>query len=428
MGGSSLCAEVLRSVFGIAPRATRSSSCSTRPTSARSRRRPRAWIPSATLFLVASKSGGTVEVASMERFFWARMSGDAGRRRRTALRRDHRSRHRAREARRRRAATAKSFLNPPDIGGRFSALSLFGLVPAALIGAPVDSIARGGAAMAEGCRQDNHANPGLELGAFIGAAALDGRDKLTVALSPSLRVARPVDRTARRREHRQARQGRAAGRRRSRSGGPDEYGNDRAFVAVATESDAPDDEARLARARSRRPSGAAADDAARRARRRVLPLGVRDRGRGRGARHQSVRRAERLGSQGEDQGAARQRYGDGRPEPVDAARTRRCSARLRRDARRDRSQRDRVIEPGDYVAFLSYLPADERRRGGDRCDDPRRLRARHSGQHVRRRPAYLHSTGQYHKGGPNTAVAFVHHGGRRDRARRSRTRATRSRC
>src|SRR5437870_3805384 len=64
-----------------------------------------------------------------------------------------------------------TFINPPDIGGRFSALSLFGLVPAALIGAPVRDMLAGAADMAEGCKQENHQNPGLELGAFIGAAA-----------------------------------------------------------------------------------------------------------------------------------------------------------------------------------------------------------------------------------------------------------------
>ena len=64
----------------------------------------------------------------------------------------------------------KIFLNPPDIGGRFSALSLFGLVPGALIGAPVRDMLSGGADMAEGCRQENHKNAGLELGVFIGAA------------------------------------------------------------------------------------------------------------------------------------------------------------------------------------------------------------------------------------------------------------------
>ena len=60
----------------------------------------------------------------------------------------------------------------------------------------------GGADMAEGCRQENHQNAGLELGAFIGATPPTGRDKLTVVLPPSLQRARPVDRAARRREHR----------------------------------------------------------------------------------------------------------------------------------------------------------------------------------------------------------------------------------
>ena len=78
------------------------------------------------------------------------------------------------------------FLNPADIGGRFSALSLFGLVPTALIGADPAELHAAGAAMADGCRQENHTNPGLSLGAFIGAAVLEGRDKLTLALPPSL--------------------------------------------------------------------------------------------------------------------------------------------------------------------------------------------------------------------------------------------------
>ena len=79
------------------------------------------------------------------------------------------------------------FLNPPDIGGRFSALSLFGLVPGALIGAPVREMLSAGGDMAAGCRQENHKNPGLELGAFFGTAAREGRDKLTVVLPGALR-------------------------------------------------------------------------------------------------------------------------------------------------------------------------------------------------------------------------------------------------
>ena len=79
------------------------------------------------------------------------------------------------------------FVNPADIGGRFSALSLFGLVPAALIGAPVDDLLAAGAAMAEGCRQENHANAGPRAGrVHRRRGARDGRDKLTVVLPPSL--------------------------------------------------------------------------------------------------------------------------------------------------------------------------------------------------------------------------------------------------
>src|SRR5687768_15449972 len=82
MGGSSLCAEVLRSVFGVAdgfPQLFVLDTTDERTlTNAAGR-----LDPARTLFIVASKSGGTVEVASMERFFWARMSdalgGDTGR-------------------------------------------------------------------------------------------------------------------------------------------------------------------------------------------------------------------------------------------------------------------------------------------------------------------------------------------------------------
>ena len=78
------------------------------------------------------------------------------------------------------------FINPPDIGGRFSALSLFGLVPASVVGAPVDDFLHGGSMMADGCRQERHTNAGLELGAFMGASAAEGRDKLTVLLPHGL--------------------------------------------------------------------------------------------------------------------------------------------------------------------------------------------------------------------------------------------------
>ncbi len=89
MGGSSLCAEVIASVFGAAD-SIPASPFSTRPTSRRSPARRRASTPRDTLFIVASKSGGTVEVASMERFFWAAHVRRARRRAgRSSLRGDH---------------------------------------------------------------------------------------------------------------------------------------------------------------------------------------------------------------------------------------------------------------------------------------------------------------------------------------------------
>ena len=80
------------------------------------------------------------------------------------------------------------FLNPTDIGGRYSALSLFGLVPAALIGMDIARLLRSGEAMAAKCGLDRpiRENPGAVLGAFMGAMARQGRDKLVIAASPPI--------------------------------------------------------------------------------------------------------------------------------------------------------------------------------------------------------------------------------------------------
>ena len=75
---------------------------------------------------------------------------------------------------------------PPDVGGRYSALSVFGLLPAALHGVDLDGLLAGAVQMADACRQPAGENPGLRLGAAIGEAALVGRDKLTIFTSPRL--------------------------------------------------------------------------------------------------------------------------------------------------------------------------------------------------------------------------------------------------
>ena len=80
------------------------------------------------------------------------------------------------------------FFNPPDIGGRYSVLSYFGLVPAALIGVDITALLDRADGMRKRCTAPVPVseNPGFWLGVFIGALALRGRDKLTLVTSPSI--------------------------------------------------------------------------------------------------------------------------------------------------------------------------------------------------------------------------------------------------
>ncbi len=78
------------------------------------------------------------------------------------------------------------FLNPPDIGGRYSALTYVGLAPAALLGLDLDALLDEAARMAAACRATDAGNPGIALGATLGALAGRGRDKLTLVIEPML--------------------------------------------------------------------------------------------------------------------------------------------------------------------------------------------------------------------------------------------------
>jgi glucose-6-phosphate isomerase len=81
----------------------------------------------------------------------------------------------------------EQFLNPEDVGGRYSALTYVGLVPASLIGIDVDALLEAAAEMLEGCRSPEAAlNPGLHLGLAIGSLAKGGRDKLTLLADPAI--------------------------------------------------------------------------------------------------------------------------------------------------------------------------------------------------------------------------------------------------
>jgi transaldolase/glucose-6-phosphate isomerase len=136
-----------------------------------------------TLFLVASKSGTTTEPNAYHRYFW-RVVEQSGRDPRAAFvaitdpgtsLADEATRERWRHV----------FLNPPDIGGRYSALSLFGLVPAALMDLPGDALLARAAAMREALRAGED-NPGLMLGSVLGGGVQAGRNKLTLVFTPRL--------------------------------------------------------------------------------------------------------------------------------------------------------------------------------------------------------------------------------------------------
>ncbi len=408
MGGSSLCAEVLRSVFGVAAGHPDLFVLDTTDeltiTNAAAR-----LEPADTLFLVSSKSGGTVEVASMERFFWnhmqARLGAGTGRHF-IAITDPGTALQKLGESRGYRAV----FLNPADIGGRFSALSLFGLVPAALIGAPLHAIVNGGKAMAEGCQQHGHANPGLELGAFIGAAVKQGRDKLTLALSPRLSsLGLWIEQLI----------AESTGKHGTGAlpvvdeplGRPDEYGDDRAFVAIATEVDEPDAHKLRALESAGHPvlhlrtriDGLGAEffrwEFATAVAGAVLGINPFD--------EPNVSEAKEktkalLGAYASDRKLA---------EPAPAADD--PSVSVFSNAFTGASPATVVrnaiesLRPGNYVAFLSYLPAESDVQSAilDVRDAIRSRKRVASTFGVG--PRYLHSTGQYHKGGPNTAVAFV---------------------
>jgi len=178
MGGSSLAPLVMSKVFGRAdgwPRLTVLDS-----TDPAAIDEVMSRVNAHTLFIVSSKSGSTVEPNTLFRFFYDKISNltvknpganfiavtDPGSSL-EALGAAKKFRH--------------VFLNPSDIGGRFSALSYFGLVPAALTGVDIKRLLTGAKkALSEG------APASLSLGAALGTAGLAGRDKVTLVVSKKL--------------------------------------------------------------------------------------------------------------------------------------------------------------------------------------------------------------------------------------------------
>ncbi len=187
MGGSSLCPEVLRMTFGrIVHFPTLHVLDSTDPAQVKAFEH-QIDIPK-TLFIVASKSGSTLEPNIFKQYFFERTRQavgvtkagshfiaitDPGSKMQQVAESDH---------------FLHIFFGRPSIGGRYSALSNFGMVPAAAMGLDTKKFLDHAAEMVRACSGDVAVaeNPGAQLGIILGTAATTGRDKVTIVTSPGI--------------------------------------------------------------------------------------------------------------------------------------------------------------------------------------------------------------------------------------------------
>jgi len=239
MGGSSLAPEVFGKTFGVGEGALDLAVIdSTDPdyvleTAGR-------LDPEKTLHVVSTKSGGTVETLSFFKFFYNRalhaLGEDEAGLRFVAVT-DPGSKLEEMAAR---LKFRKAFLNDPDVGGRYSALSFFGLAPAALIGVDVKKLLERADKMIQACGPgaDPKKNPALILGAAMGELAKAGVDKTTIFASPEVEslgdwIEQLVAEST-------GKEGKGilpvVG---ERPAGPDAYGNDRLFIHLRLEGTDP---------------------------------------------------------------------------------------------------------------------------------------------------------------------------------------------
>ena len=355
----------------------------------------------ATFFLVSSKSGTTLETSDLFAYFWERTGGRGGQ---FAAITDPGT-PLAKLARER--GLRRVFENPPDIGGRYSALSYFGLVPAALLGIDLAALLERAARMAEACATARGAgdNPGAQLGAALAAGWIAGRDKVTIVTGSGLEAFGPW-----------AEQLIAESTGKQGKGlvpvvgeplaAPAAYGIDRLFVALQVEgvSDAPLSEALAALAGAGHP---------------VVRLTLRDR-LDLGAEFYRWEVATALagswlGINAFDQpNVAESKENTDRvlrqlvsgqapsaPEAADPARLGEAVSRWLAG-----------IGGSDYAALLAYLPPSVEY---DAALTALRVAIRDAlgvATTAAYGPRYLHSTGQLHKGGPQSGAFLAIEGGR----------------
>jgi glucose-6-phosphate isomerase len=185
MGGSSLAPEVFRLTFGVRKGFLDLAVLDSTHPEAVKEFGDKLKIDN-TLFIVSTKSGGTIETISFMKFFYTKAVKELGK----VKAGNHfiaiTDPGSGLESMAKDLNFRKIFLNDSDIGGRFSALSLFGMVPAALVGVDLDKFIESAGAMLDDC-VDNKNNPAAELGVILGVLANEGIDKLSFISSPQIK-------------------------------------------------------------------------------------------------------------------------------------------------------------------------------------------------------------------------------------------------
>lgn len=408
MGGSSLASLVLGSVLPD-PRARLHVLDTTSPVTVA--RTLDAIDPATTLVLVSSKSGGTIEPNALYAIFRGRFDEALGReaagQRFVAITDPGSSLEQL--------ADTDGFLTaipaPPTVGGRFSALTTFGLVPTALIGGDLDRLIDAARTVEDACAEtvDLSENPAVELAAFIAEAHAAGKDKLTVVASKrfatfGLWVEQLVAESL-------GKHGKGVVPIVELAEGvPSGYGPDRAVVVLRENGDT-----RLAEWAQ--------------ANRGVLPVHEILVGDAYGLGGEFVRWEYAVALLGVLLGvnpfdepnvaeakSATSAVLEGSAEPIaadatlDGGVTLTYAGGLEAPDHEERSLATAIghaltaLEGGDYLALLAYLPADDALLEPLREAIPRLSEATGAAVALELGPRYLHSTGQLHKGGPNSGV------------------------
>ena len=393
MGGSSLCPELLAQTFEPAPGYPRLTVLDTTNPDA-------IWAAeqgvdlARTLFLVSSKSGGTIETLSLYRHFYARLEALEGRvagNNFIALTDPGTSLERLAQER----GFRRVIPTPADVGGRYSALTEFGLVPAALIGMDLATLLSRARQMMQACGASTPAddNPGLRLGLLLGKLALEGRDKVTLIAPPpiasfGLWVEQLLAEST-------GKEGKGlipvAG---EPPGPPSVYGDDRVFVqlTMATAPE-PGQDSRIGALE------AAGHPVVRLALQDTYDLGAEfyrwefaTAVAGTVLRINAFDQPNVQESKDNTDAVLAEYREKGTLPTVETAPDARIGPFLRES------------RPGDYVALMAYLPPSEET---DRALEAVRTRIR-DGRRVATTvgygPRFLHSTGQLHKGGPNSGL------------------------